>query len=114
MILRFRNGEQFNVSNQSTKTCIIAVENSYEKVGEIADNFAPNNLIGAYLGDEVLENIVPVSVTTERNWSDGVLTSIVIKLNSREKTDVEILTEKVNDTEDALLELAEMIVGGEE
>ena len=114
MILKFRNGEEFIVSAQSTKTCIIAVRNSYPEVAEIADNFFEDNLKGASLDDEILENIVPVAVNTERKWSDGILESIVIKLNAREKTELEILREKIQDTDDAVMELAEIITGGME
>lgn len=110
MILKLKDGTQWNVADTSTKTAFYIVENNYSSIDSLAEKFTAENLKGAILGEETLENIVPVSISTTQNIDEAV----VITLNCREKTEIEILTEKINDTDNAVMELAEMIVGGEE
>ena len=110
MEFKFRNGAKLSVSDQSTATDLILVTKDYNNLGQVVSLFTEENMKGATFGDEILENVVPVNVTSDHVIGE----SIVYHLNSRVKSDIEILTEKVNDTENALLELAEIVVGGEE
>lgn len=110
MILVFKDGTEWNVSAQSTKTCIIVVANDYIEVPDYADRFTEEELKGATLDGEILENIVPETIKTEQTVGGAIM----IKLNSRQKTEIEILSEKVQDTDNAIMELAEIITGGME
>ena len=111
MEFQFYDGTVYEVSDQSTKSDIILVRDSFEEADDIEYHFTEKNMKFAMFNHEMLTKTIPLGVTASRESGEKCVT---IHVHCREKTEIELLTEKVNDTENALMELAEIVVGGEE
>ena len=102
-ILTFKNKKSIEFLDVSTIEDCVAVVTSFKEVGDIAELFTSDNLIGAEYDGTVLSDIIPVSVTASSE-NGGAITAHFI---NRKKTIEEINAEKIKELQDALVTLAE-------
>lgn len=99
--LVFKNGVEVSLTDDSTSLKCNVVVKTFAEADELRDNFTEENLKGATLDGESLENIVPVCIEAIANVGEN----IVVSLKNREKSHDEIVDEKLIELQEALTEL---------
>ena len=106
-ILTLNNGTQIEVEEISTSSSIV-VKGDLTKVDTALTEITTDNLKNADLNGTTLLNKVYTGFTGERK--EEVYT---VTFNLRNKTDMELLYEKVQDIEGGLTEVADIVYGEE-
>lgn len=97
------NGHTYEVSEASTYSAIIYSAASFADVDAIAADITIENCKRVVLGETVLLNLIPVSMT----MSGPITDKPTITFSLREKTDKEVQDEKIKELQDAVLALSE-------
>lgn len=101
--LTFKDKKSVEFLDVSTIEDCVTVVSSFKEVGDMAEMFTADNLIGAEYDGILLSDIVPVSVTASSE-NGGAIT---VHFINRKKTIEEINAEKIKELQDALVTLAE-------
>ena len=105
--LTLNNGTQIEVEEISTSSSIV-VKGDLTKVDTALTEITTENLKNADLNGTTLTNKVYTGFTGEREEDVYTITFAL-----RDKTDMELLYEKVQDIEGGLTEVADMVYGEE-
>ena len=105
--LTLNNGTQIEVEETSTSSSIV-VKGDLTKVDSALTEITTENLKNADLNCTTLTNKVYTDFTGKRE--EDIYT---VTFNLRDKTDMELLFEKVQDIEGGLTEVADMVYGEE-
>lgn len=97
------NGHTYDVSDASTYSAIIYSAASFADIDAIAADITVENCKRITLGETVLLNLIPVSMTI----SGPITTKPTITFTLRTKTDKEVQDEKIKELQDAVLALSE-------
>jgi len=105
---RLGDGTEYQVNNESnrdfiTLTCETAVAES------LIEKLTVDNLKTATIGDESMLNMVYEGFNASP--VDEITNEIYVSLSFRGKRDMEIINERLDEQDAALMELAELIVG---
>lgn len=103
-VLVFRDKTSVNFTDTSTIADCVAVFNSFAEVDDVAVKFTAENLTGATFDGEVLENVIPVSVSAAAEGD-----KVVAHFTTKAKSPQAILEERLDEVQGAVTELAEMI-----
>ena len=101
--LTLNNGTKIEIEDISTTSSIV-VKGDLEKVNNALSKITTESLKNADLNGTPLLNKVYTGFTGERE--DDIYT---VTFNMREKTDMEIMQERLDEQDAALVELAELI-----
>ena len=101
--LTLNNGTKIEIAETSTTSAIV-VQGDLAKVSAALSEITTDNLKNADLNGTTLTNKVYTGFTGERE--EDVYT---VTFNMREKTDMEIMQERLDEQDAALVELAELI-----
>lgn len=105
MKLTLRNKKQYEVTDSSIKTAIVLILPNYGEIDKITPNLTEDNFKGATLGDEILENVVPMSIAVSGNLSEE---NITVTVSCRVKSDVELLQSQVTELQEIVADLGGM------
>lgn len=107
-ILRLNDGTELEVKAYTLNSMII-FEVDTDTAKTVMEKITTDNLKNAIIDDVVFTNVVYENATLSPIDEETEKVSITIHL--REKTETEIIQERLDEQDAALMELAELIVG---
>lgn len=108
MLLTLNDGTQFEVSDNSNLYEIFITTDT-ETMKEIVEEVTTNNLKHATMGEIMFVNAVVNNISVSSPNSSTGEVNILISLGV--KTDIDIINERLDEQDAALMELAELIAG---
>jgi hypothetical protein len=100
--LVFADGTELKFTDSSTASNMVAVEKNFAKVDEIVPMITEENLKGAEFDGELMLNVIPVSCKAEKDGDN-----VVITFTNRQKTELEVINDKIEELQIAMTEIAE-------
>lgn len=105
ILITLSNGEQIEVENESSKNDIVIRVTSFAELDEWNQKITEENINGAVMENETLTDLIFTGVFVNLEEK-----AIKVDYTFREKTEEEIIYERINDLEEAMNFL---LMGGE-
>lgn len=106
--LTLNNGKTFEVQDTSLTEGVISIFSNIDVISDALESITTETLKNAYLGETILTNKVLEGGFFAPADEYGMFS---MTFNIREKTGEEIINERLDEQDAALMELAEMIGG---
>lgn len=105
-ILTLKNGVSYNFTDSSTIYNCVSVVSAFADIDILAANMTAENMSVCTFNGEQYKGIMPVGISASRDEAGN----ITIHATNRDKTDFEKLEQRQVEAEQALIELASLII----
>lgn len=94
---------EIEVTDDSTFSSINVIADNFEFFDTVADKITVENLKHVTLGEQKLDNLIPVSLTVTCGINGAEIHAVIV---TRMLTNEEIMQEQINELQNALAEMA--------
>ena len=94
---------EIEVTDDSTFSSLNVIADNFEFFDTVADKITVENLKHVTLGEQKLDNLIPVSLTVTGGINNADIHVVIV---THEQTNEEIMQEQINELQNAIAELA--------